>query len=142
LEFCSRDAITVRMAYKCGGGCEELIIASSYLPHDSDEPLPTEERRNITGYCHSWKNHLIIGCDTNAHHILWGNTGNNPRGESFMEYLATLKLNINQGNKPTFVVHNRREVIDLTLGTDKIGNLVANWCISDEPSLLDHTCIL
>jgi hypothetical protein len=35
----------LRMAYTCGGGCEELIIASAYVPHDSVEPLPTKERR-------------------------------------------------------------------------------------------------
>jgi hypothetical protein len=85
---------------------------------------------------------LIIGCDANAHHILWGRTGTNPSGESFMRYLASLNLNIlNQGNEPTFVIHNRKEVIDFVLGTNKIGNLVHNWHVSDEPSLSDHRYI-
>jgi hypothetical protein len=44
-----------------------------------------------------------------------------------MEYLVSSNLNIlNQGNEPTFVVRNRKEVIGLTLGTNKIGNLVSN----------------
>jgi hypothetical protein len=39
------------------------------------------------------------------------------------------------------VVHNRKEVIDLTLGTNERGNLVSNWHASDEPSLSDHRYI-
>jgi hypothetical protein len=59
-----------------------------------------------------------------------------------MEFLAGSNLNIlNHGNKPTFVVYNGKEVIGLTLGTNKIGNLVSNWHTSDEPSLSDHRYI-
>ena len=37
-------------------------------------------------------------------------------------------LNIlNKGNETTFVVSNRQEVIDLTLGTDNVVDLVSNW---------------
>jgi hypothetical protein len=39
------------------------------------------------------------------------------------------------------VICNRKEVIDLTLGTNRIGNLVSNWHVSDEPSLSDHRYI-
>jgi hypothetical protein len=56
-----------------------------------------------------------------------------------MECLVSTNLNIlNKGNKPTFVISNRKEVTDLTLGTDKIGDLVTNWHVSDEISLSDH----
>ncbi|PNF42332.1 hypothetical protein B7P43_G04928 [Cryptotermes secundus] len=56
-----------------------------------------------------------------------------------MEFLVSSNLNIlNHGNEPTFVVCNRKEVIDLTLGTNNIGNLVSNWHVSDEPSVSDH----
>jgi hypothetical protein len=44
-----------------------------------------------------------------------------------MEYLVSSNLNVlNLGNVPTFVVNNRKEVIDLTLETNKIANLVRN----------------
>jgi hypothetical protein len=66
------DATMMRITYIYGGGCEELTVASAYLPHDSDEPQPIEEVRDITDYCHSGKNKLIIGCDANSHLILWG----------------------------------------------------------------------
>jgi hypothetical protein len=39
---------------------------------------------------------------------------------------------------PNSVIHNRKEVINLTLGTNDIGNLLSNWHISDEPSLSDY----
>jgi hypothetical protein len=125
------------------GGCKELIVASAYLPRDSDEPSPPTEVRDIIDYCHSKKKQLIIGCDANAHHTLWGSTGSNPRGESLMEFLVNSNLNIlNHGNEPTFVVCNKKEVTDLTLGTNKIVNLVGNWHVFNEPSLSDHryTC--
>jgi hypothetical protein len=124
LEFCSRDTTTVRITYAYGRGYEELTVASAYLPYDSDEPPPTKEVRDITDYCYSRKKQLIIGCDANAHHTLRERTGTNPRGESLMELLVSSNLNIlNHGNEPTFVTCNRKEV-DLTLGTNKIANLV------------------
>jgi hypothetical protein len=50
LEFCSGDATMVRITYTYGGGSEELIVASAYLPYDSYEPLPTKEVRDITDH--------------------------------------------------------------------------------------------
>jgi hypothetical protein len=59
-----------------------------------------------------------------------------------MEYLASSNLNIlNRGNELTFVVRNRKEVINLTLGTNIIEDLVTNWHVSDEPSISDHRYI-
>jgi hypothetical protein len=93
--------------------------------------------RDIIEHCRSRKKQLFVGCDANAHHILWGSTGTNPRGDSLMEFLVSSNLNIlNRGNEPIFAVHNRKEVIDLTLGTNKIGDLVSN-----EASLSDHRYI-
>ena len=55
-----------------------------------------------------------------------------------MEYLLSTKLNIlNRGNKTTIVISNGKE-----LGTDKIGDGVSTWHISDEISLSDHRFIL
>jgi hypothetical protein len=60
-----------------------------------------------------------------------------------LEYLVSTNLTIlNKGNEPTFAVSNRQDVTDLTLGTDKIGDLVSNCQVSDDTSLLDHRNIL
>jgi hypothetical protein len=115
LEFCSRDATTIRITYAYGGSCEELIVASPYLPYDSDEPPPTKDVKNITDYCYSRKKQLIIGCDAYVHHTLLGSTGTNPRGENLLDFLVSSELNIlNRGNEPNFVVCSRKEVFDLT----------------------------
>jgi hypothetical protein len=63
LEFSSRDATMVRITYTY----EELIAASAYLPHDSDEAPPTKEMRDITDHCQSRKKQLTVGCGANAH---------------------------------------------------------------------------
>jgi hypothetical protein len=60
LEYCSRDATTVRITYTYGGVCEELIIASAYLPYDSDEPPPTKEVRDIIKHCQRRKMKHIV----------------------------------------------------------------------------------
>jgi hypothetical protein len=58
---------------------------------------------------------------------------------SFVEYLMSCNLNIlSQGNEPTFVVLSKQGVTYLTLGTNKIENLVSNWHVSNELSLSDH----
>jgi hypothetical protein len=81
LELCSRDAITAKITYTYREGCEELIVASAYLPCDSDEPPPTKEMRDMIDYCQSRRKQLIIGCDVNAHHIFGGEAPAPPRGE-------------------------------------------------------------
>jgi hypothetical protein len=45
LEFCSRDATTVRITG--GGDCGELIVASVYLPCDADKLPPAKEMKDI-----------------------------------------------------------------------------------------------
>jgi hypothetical protein len=42
-----------------------------------------------------------------------------------MEYLVSINFNIhNKCNELTFVISNRKEVVDLTLGIAKIGDIV------------------
>jgi hypothetical protein len=66
----------------------------------------------------------------------------NPRGELLMEYMVSTKLNIlNKGNEPVFLNVKRRQVIDLTLGTTLVGNLVSDWHVFSEESLSDHRYI-
>jgi hypothetical protein len=70
LEFCSRNATTVRTTG--GGDCGELIVASVNLPHDADKPLPTKEIMDVIDYCYSRKKVLILGCNANAHQLYGG----------------------------------------------------------------------
>jgi hypothetical protein len=70
LEFCSSEATTVKLTYTYGRGCEEHIVASAYLPYDSDELPQTKEVREIIDYCHSRKKQLITGFGAKAHHTV------------------------------------------------------------------------
>jgi hypothetical protein len=118
---------TVMLTNSREGKREKLVVTSAYLPYDSNEPPLTKEMRSVINHCNSSGRQLITGCDANAHHILWGSTDINPRGQSLAEHLVSSNMDsINRGNKPTFVISNRREVIDLTLGNNHIGNLVTD----------------
>jgi hypothetical protein len=63
------------------GGYEELIVVF-YLTYDINKPPPTKDMRYIIDYSYSRKQQLILGCNTNAHRILWGRTNTNPREKS------------------------------------------------------------
>jgi hypothetical protein len=111
----------VTVTYTRGGSKKELIVSSAYLPYDSDEPPLSKGLKEAIDYCSSNQLQLIVGCDANAHHIIWGSTDINQQGECLTEYLVSKNLSIlNKGNESTFVISNRKEVIDLTLGTDSV----------------------
>jgi hypothetical protein len=56
--------------------------------------------------------------------------------------MVSTKLNIlNNGNEPPFANVRRRQVIDLTVGTTLVGNLVSDWHVSSKESLSDHRYI-
>lgn len=91
-------------------------------------------------YCENENLFLIVGCDSNAHQTAWGSTNCNGRGESLLEFLSSLNLEIlNRGNEPTFCNVSRQEVIDITLGSY---GLLESWEVSRKPSLSDHGHIL
>ena len=68
-------------------------------------------------YCESENLHLVVGCESNAHHTAWGSTNCNDRGEALMEFLYSSNLEIlNRGTDSTFCSDTRQEVIDIALG--------------------------
>jgi hypothetical protein len=59
-----------------------------------------------------------------------------------MEFICESDLVLlNRGNHPTFFNKNREEVIDVTLCSPSIENLIRGWHVSDEDSLSDHMTI-
>ena len=50
---------------------------------------------------------------------------------------------INEGHKPTFVVANRQEVLDITFASADLvrDRLVRRWRVDDKHYLSDHRCI-
>jgi len=48
---------------------------------------------------------------------------------------------MNRGNRPTFVISNRPEVIDITIATFYAGNFIKDWHVTEEVSCSDHRYI-
>jgi ribonuclease HI len=142
-QFACRDLVAVQVMLPTKGGWQEAIIASAYFPGDSVEDPPPEEVKSLIKFCRERNRGLILGCDANAHHKVWGSTDINDRGECLFEYLCQTNLDIvNRGREPTFVTRARQEVLDLTLATPLLSSKIANWHVSREASLSDHRHIV
>jgi hypothetical protein len=137
--FSCRDLVAVLVHY-----IERwLVVCSDYLTCDSEDPPLSSELEELVQYCENENLYLVIGCDSKAHHVAWGNTNCNDRGEALVEFLNSLNLEIlNQGNEPTFSSGYRLEVIDTTLGSFGFLESITSWEVSLEPSLSDHRHIL
>ena len=104
--------------------------------------IPPPKMRKLVQYCERKNIRLVIGADVNSHHISFGSTDVNVRGEELIEYLLTTTLDIcNVGNRPTFVTRVREEVLDVTMATMGHEEFLHNWQVSEEPSLSDHALI-
>jgi len=83
-----------------------------------DEACPPPEITALAEYCKRTHSPIIIGCDANAHHVIWGRSDVNQRGESLLEFILNNNLEIlNVGNVPTFAIRVRSEVLDITLSS-------------------------
>lgn len=116
------------------------VICSAYFPYDSrDKP---EEFINLVDY---WKTNnmpALYGIDANAHHHSWGSKDINDRGENLLEFIITLNLMINNiGCKPTFVIKNRQEVLDITLSSSELYSFIREWKVTELILTSDHKCI-
>lgn len=102
--FCFRDLVAVLIRYTIGGVEREVVACSVYLPYDSPTPPPSEEMVALIEYCRVKRLGLLIGCDANSHHTVWGSTDINQRGQALLEYLSTTDLEIlNRGSQPIYV---------------------------------------
>jgi hypothetical protein len=113
------------------------------ITYDSEELPPSKDLEDLMRYCKTKNLYLVVGCNSNAHHSVWGSTNCNSRGEALVEFLNSTRLEIlNQGNELTFCSGGRLEVIDITLGSLRHLDITIEWEVSSEPSLSDHRHIL
>ena len=119
-----------------------IRLLSSYMAYDREGPIPEDVARSLVSDCASNKIGLIIGCDANAHHTQWGSSNINARGELLLDYLLNTNLEIiNRGNDPTFIIKDRKEVIDLTLVSHPLCDLTIDWRVLNDHSFSDHRYI-
>ncbi|MCP4831423.1 MAG: hypothetical protein GY886_04310 [Gammaproteobacteria bacterium] len=140
--FCTRDLVVVQIDTKVGGVGKTFIVGSIYLPFDSPDPPPSQELERLVTYCQIQGLPLVLGCDSNAHHEVWGSSNTNVRGASLLNFLVSTNLELaNLGQEPTFVIPRRQEVIDITLVSQNFKSSIENWHVSMEDSLSDHRYI-
>ena len=85
-----------------------IRLGSVYLAYDVD--IPSQSLVSLVGNSQTGNIPIILGCDANAHHDLWGSSNTNSRGESLLDFIFTYNLSIcNVGNKPTFINQTREE---------------------------------
>jgi hypothetical protein len=112
------------------------------LPYDSLSPPPSNKLRNLVSFSQEKQIPIIIGCDSNSHHVIWGSINTNSRGAALIEYLYGSHPKIlNRGNVSTFVTRVGQEVIDITLSSADIKREIYNWRVTTEVSLCDHRII-
>lgn len=141
-ELQSRDTTAVLVDTSTTTGKKQTIFASIYQPPQYDNQPPTQEMRKIVNYATTNNLPLIIGCDTNGHHQMWGSKENNKRGNNLAEYILSVNLqSVNEGNTPTFVSANGETIIDVTFSTSNIANKIKNWHVANEETLSDHKYI-
>ena len=58
------------------------------------KPPPVEGVGELVRYCKNENLSLIVGCDSDAHHTVWGCSNCNGRGASLYEFLNTTNLEI------------------------------------------------
>ena len=114
---CYKDLVVVEIEIINGNGARKrVVVASSYLPYGEDNPLPSNRVVDLVEFCQREWLPLILGCNVNAHHKVWGTTDTNGKGEKLLEFLVSTDLKIlNRGGEPTFVTVVRKEVLGLTV---------------------------
>ena len=128
------------------GGGRRIILTSSYMPHE--DPAPPDSIKEMLKMRKGLQDNIIIACDANSRHKLWGNKETNDRGESLLNFINQNNLIINnKGNVPTFIFPSTvtykgwDAILDLTLSSNN--NLeILNWRVSLDDSFSDHRIIL
>jgi len=62
------------------GAAKKTVVASAYFVGDEAGPPP--EITALVKHCMKMHFPITIGCDANAHHVIWGSSDANQRGES------------------------------------------------------------
>ena len=137
-DFSDKDTCTIALENKR----RVVWFMSCYMAHDHGDDPPNSMTRKAMSNANRKNIPLVICADVNAHHTIWGSSDINQRGESLLNFIVDNKLTIvNRGNEPTFIVTNRREVLDVTLISDKFSYLISDWSVSKDCSFSDHLYI-
>ena len=137
-QFCSKDVVSATVVLN---DSSKIVICSAYMPgEDTDIPFIVKQ---LSEFCKRSNLQLLIGCDSNAHHTIWGNSDINERGEVVLDFLTTGDFEVmNKGCDPTFVRANCSTIIDLTIASRFLSTRIENWEVSKDWSGSDHKYIV
>lgn len=144
LEFSDKDCVAVKINLSEIEGKREIIICSAYFPgiNEAGRNVISDKLNKLIEYCNSKHIELIVGCDANAHNIIWGSKNDCARGKVLLEYLTTNNLFlVNEGDSPTWERNSSQDVIDITFSTQIISRKVKFWKVLDQESDSDHNYI-
>ncbi|XP_015123481.1 uncharacterized protein LOC107045661 [Diachasma alloeum] len=120
----------------------EFMIGSAYLSYDFIELPPTPEVQGLINRVRDGGLELLLGCDANSHHLGWGSSNTNAWGEALHDFMmGNGLLLLNRGNEPAFMDCRRQELLDITMCTTGMADLVRDWRVSREASGSDHSQI-
>jgi ribonuclease HI len=142
-QFCTGDETTIKLFFQKDSDIKlEIIICSAYFPFDSAEAPPSKNVKELVNYCNVNNKLLLISCDSNAHHVVWGSNDTNARGGDVLDFILINNLHIlNKGCEPTFINAIRKEVLDITITSSGLLSYITDWRVLDEVTLSDHRCI-
>ncbi|KAJ8961489.1 hypothetical protein NQ318_014737 [Aromia moschata] len=133
----TRDLAVIKLAIGKGNTKREVAICSAYFPRNTESP--PRELSDLIRYCEGIGLPLLVGCDSNSHHTMWGDKEVKPKGRMLLEFLTLSGMQIaNRGSVPTYFTPERQSVIDLTLCFTELLSRVVSWRVSLEVSLSDH----
>ena len=119
----SRDLTTGRARWKDDKGLpREMLVASSYL-HGKDQ-VPNEALKGLVEDGSLRGLDLLIGCDSNSHHTLWGSKECDDRGCDLLEFLDNARLDFAHRilivhpftNIKLLMSDGRIQIIDVVIG--------------------------
>lgn len=144
VEFSDKDCVAVKLTIKEIDMNREIILCSAYFPgiNEAGRNVISEKLNNLVTHCLSKRIELIVGCDANAHNLIWRSNNDCTRGKILLEYLMIKELHLlNEGDSPTWERGGSTDVIDITFATRIISRNVSNWKVLNRSSLSDHNYI-
>lgn len=105
-----------------------MVVCSAYLPYDFKDPPLAREFEELVRYCEEENSYLIIECDSNSNHMVWGDTNYKGKGVALLEFLYSSNMKIlNQGNDSTYCSAGRLELKEITLGSFGLLESLIGW---------------
>lgn len=113
---------------------------SVYLSPNEGISVFRQKLANIENAMDGFNGEIIIAGDFNAKSAEWGATFSDTRGNEVSDVAARRDLIVlNTGNASTFRRPGYQEsVLDITLATPGIANMIEGWTVSEEYSGSDH----